>query len=311
MRDWKFALLHATAVLLGVLFFRGSAHAQICHRRCAAEAPHDERGCCIRSRRRHGHATAPQRSNSDPCVEAMDGSVSLTGVLRRETTATNEPGRPRRMFYLVFDPPICVQGIANADAEDENHREEDREVGAVGIAEETALYAALRSRVGARITMTGRPIIPHMGGLGSFCLFDGTIDGSPRPREEPPSQPTTVETVEAPAERRPSPQALGRRIAQDLAACDAYVVGVRRRRVIGVQLQRSGSPRFEGFAEEFREWLEGQQSGRFGTAMNDLREIMDELQEADGDGGDDGDGPPPSYRARAQLMRQITARCQP
>ncbi len=310
MKDRKFARLNAAAVLLGVLMFRGSVHAQVCHRRCAAEAPHDARGCCLRSRGRHGNETQLQPSNRDSCVEPMDGSVSLTGVLRRVATATNEPGRPRRMFYLEFNPPICVQGIANADAEDENDRQEERDVRVVGIAEETALYAALRSRIGARITMSGRPIIPHTGEMGSFCLFDGAIGASPQPIEAPPPEAPTDDSEEAPEARRPSPQALPRRIAQDLAACDAYVVGVRRRRVIGVQLQRSGSPRFEDFAEEFREWLEAQQSGRFGTAMNDLRAIMDELQEADGDGGD-GDGPPPSYRARAQLMRQINARCQP
>lgn len=96
------------------------------------------------------------------------------------------------------------------------------------------------------------------------------------------------------------------RVARDLAACDAYVSGVRRRRVQGIQLQRTGSPRFEEFAENFRAWLQEQQDGAFGAAMTDLREILD----ATGS-DDDEEGSPRTAAFRARLVRQISARCRP
>ena len=107
-----------------------------------------------------------------PCINPVAGAVSLTGVLQRESHSSHEPGRPRRMFYLQFSPPICVRGVIDADF---GTRRTKRQVRVVGIAETSHLYAALGSRVGTQITMRGRPVIPHMGGMGSFCLFDGVI----------------------------------------------------------------------------------------------------------------------------------------
>lgn len=107
-----------------------------------------------------------------PCISPASGSVSLTGVLQRESHSSHEPGRPQRMFYLQFTPPICVRGVIDADF---GTRRTKREVRVVGIAETSRLYAALGSHVGAQITMRGQPVIPHMGGMGSFCLFNGAI----------------------------------------------------------------------------------------------------------------------------------------
>lgn len=110
------------------------------------------------------------------------------------------------------------------------------------------------------------------------------------------------------AEERPARQRVpsANRVARDLAACDAYVSGVRRRRVQGIRLQRTGSPRFEEFAENFRTWLQEQQDGAFGAAMTDLREILEAT------GSDDGEEVNPSITAfRARLVRQINARCRP
>lgn len=107
-----------------------------------------------------------------PCISPASGSVSLTGVLQRESHSSHEPGRPQRMFYLQFTPPICVRGVIDADF---GTRRTKRGVRVVGIAETARLYAALGSHVGAQITMRGRPVIPHMGGMGAFCLFNGAI----------------------------------------------------------------------------------------------------------------------------------------
>lgn len=107
-----------------------------------------------------------------PCVSPASGFVSLTGVLQRESHSSHDPGRPQRMFYLQFTPPICVRGVIDADF---GTRRTKREVRVVGIAETSHLYAALGSHVGTQITMRGRPVIPHMGGMGSFCLFNGAI----------------------------------------------------------------------------------------------------------------------------------------
>ena len=109
-----------------------------------------------------------------PCISPVAGAVTLTGVLQRESHSSHEPGRPRRMFYLQFTPPICVRGVIDADF---GTRRTKRRVQVVGIDETTPLYAALSSLVGTQITMRGRPVIPHMGGMGSFCLFDGVIGG--------------------------------------------------------------------------------------------------------------------------------------
>ncbi len=106
------------------------------------------------------------------CISPASGFVSLTGVLQRESHSSHDPGRPQRMFYLQFTPPICVRGVIDADF---GTRRTKREVRVVGIAETSHLYAALSSHVGTQITMRGRPVIPHMGGMGSFCIFNGAI----------------------------------------------------------------------------------------------------------------------------------------
>ncbi len=107
-----------------------------------------------------------------PCISPASGFVSLTGLLQRDSHSSHEPGRPQRMFYLQFTPPICVRGVIDADF---GTRRTKREVRVVGIAETSRLYAALGSHVGAQITMRGRPVIPHMGGMGAFCLFNGAL----------------------------------------------------------------------------------------------------------------------------------------
>jgi hypothetical protein len=93
------------------------------------------------------------------------------------------------------------------------------------------------------------------------------------------------------------------RIATDLAACDAYVAEVRQRRAQMMQLQRSGSDRFEEVVERNNAWLERQETGPFGRAMSDLRSIMDHWQAQDDDGTS-------TIRSRAQLLREVSARCQ-
>lgn len=107
-----------------------------------------------------------------PCISPASGFVSLTGVLQRESHSSHDPGRPQRMFYLQFTPPICVRGVIDADF---GTRRTKREVRVVGIAETSRLYAALGSHVGAQISMRGQPVIPHMGGMGAFCLFNGAL----------------------------------------------------------------------------------------------------------------------------------------
>ncbi len=76
------------------------------------------------------------------------------------------------MFFLQFIPPICVRGIVDADW---GSRHVNRHVRVVGIAETSRLYATLSSHVGTQITMRGRPVIPHMGGMGSFTIFNGAL----------------------------------------------------------------------------------------------------------------------------------------
>lgn len=107
-----------------------------------------------------------------PCISPASGFVSLTGVLQRESHSSHDPGRPQRMFYLQFTPPICVRGVIDADF---GTRRTKREVRVVGIAETSRLDAALGSHVGAQITMRGQPVIPHMGGMGAFSLFNGAL----------------------------------------------------------------------------------------------------------------------------------------
>nr|MBK7063641.1 hypothetical protein [Deltaproteobacteria bacterium] len=94
------------------------------------------------------------------------------------------------------------------------------------------------------------------------------------------------------------------RIARDLAVCSAYVAQVRRRRAEAARLQRAASPRLREFMEGFQTWLQQQEAGAFGRAMTDLRTIMERWQ-ADEDNGTN------TMRPRSQLMRDVTARCQP
>ncbi len=126
-----------------------------------------------------------------------------------------------------------------------------------------------------------------------------------------PAIPGNIASSQAPDAERQSGRTgsqipSARRVARDLAACDAYVSGVRRRRVQGIQLQRSRSPRFEEFAENFRTWLQEQEDGAFGTAMNDLREILDTTGS-----DDDEEGNPRTAAFRSRLVRQISVRCRP
>lgn len=95
------------------------------------------------------------------------------------------------------------------------------------------------------------------------------------------------------------------RIERDLAECDLYVAEVRSRRAVARALQRSGSPRFESYVEGFERWLERQQSGRFGRAMEHLRATMERWQEQENNEGRS------TIRSRAQLLREVSARCQP
>ena len=70
------------------------------------------------------------------------------------------------------------------------------------------------------------------------------------------------------------------------------------------RLQRAASPRLREFMEGFQTWLQQQEAGAFGRAMTDLRTIMERWQ-ADEDNGTN------TMRPRSQLMRDVTARCQP
>ena len=108
-------------------------------------------------------------------------------------------------------------------------------------------------------------------------------------------------TPSAPAP--PAASGVQGRIATDLAACDAYVAEVRQRRAQMMQLQRSGSDRLEEVMERNNAWLERQETGPFGRAVSDLRSIMDRWQAQDDDGTS-------TIRSRAQLLREVSARCQ-
>jgi hypothetical protein len=94
------------------------------------------------------------------------------------------------------------------------------------------------------------------------------------------------------------------RIARDLAACDAYVAEVRRRRAQMYQLQRSGSDRFQEVVERNQAWLAHQETGPFGRAMADLRALMEHWQAQEDNGAN-------TIHSRAQLMREVSTRCQP
>lgn len=94
------------------------------------------------------------------------------------------------------------------------------------------------------------------------------------------------------------------RMERDLAACDAYVAEVRRRRAQLYRLQRSGSDRFQEVVERNQAWLAHQETGPFGRAMADLRALMEHWQAQEDDGAN-------TIHSRAQLMREVSTRCQP
>lgn len=96
-----------------------------------------------------------------------------------------------------------------------------------------------------------------------------------------------------------------RRANQDLRQCDTYVREVRRRRAEMIRLARAGSPEYEEVRERNDEWLEEQENGPFGEALEDLRAIMDEMQELENDEGT------VTLPLRAQLARQTALRCRP
>lgn len=94
------------------------------------------------------------------------------------------------------------------------------------------------------------------------------------------------------------------RIARDLAACDAYVAEVRRRRSRMLRMQASGDERLQDEMERNQEWLRRQETGSFGRALADLRSIMERWQEQEDNGAN-------TIRSRAQLLREVSARCRP
>jgi len=86
------------------------------------------------------------------------------------------------------------------------------------------------------------------------------------------------------------------RIERALSSCDTYVREVRRRRAEMLRLQRSGSPDFPAAYERNTAWLERQESGSFGRALEELRQIMESLSDTG---------------ARGRLARDTARRCQP
>jgi hypothetical protein len=108
----------------------------------------------------------------------------------------------------------------------------------------------------------------------------------------------------APMPAQPTLSPLQARIARNLAACDAYVSQVRRRRARMFRMQRTGDPNLPDEVERNQSWLQRQEDGPFGRALSDLRAIMERWQDQEDEGRS-------TIRSRAQLMREINSRCQP
>jgi hypothetical protein len=158
------------------------------------------------------------QATAQPCVPQVDGFVSLSGMLRRETHPSHEPYRPPRMFYLEFDPPICVMGVVDIDGGGAQGDEHD--VRLVGIAESVrGMYARLTDHVGHRVVVTGRPAIPHSGGLGSFCLFEWTLGDRRPPVEEQEQRDAgrAQDDGEPQAQRTPLQRSVGNAQGRDVA----------------------------------------------------------------------------------------------
>lgn len=102
----------------------------------------------------------------------------------------------------------------------------------------------------------------------------------------------------------PAPPRPVSRIERNLAICDAYVTEVRARRARMLRLQRAGSEQLYDVMERNQAWLDRQQNGAFGRAMEDLGRLMEHWQQQDDDGTS-------TIRSRAELVRAVQSRCQP
>lgn len=73
-----------------------------------------------------------------------------------------------------------------------------------------------------------------------------------------------------------------------LAACDVYNAELSRRKRRIYAMQADFNPRVSDEVEDLQAWIERQQGGEFGRRLEDLRAIMEEMQQAEYEGGSTG-----------------------
>ena len=78
------------------------------------------------------------------------------------------------------------------------------------------------------------------------------------------------------------------RITLVLAACDVYNAELSRRKRRIYAMQADFNPRVSDEVEDLQAWIERQQDGEFGRRLEDLRAIMEEMQQAEYEGGSTG-----------------------
>ncbi len=93
-----------------------------------------------------------------------------------------------------------------------------------------------------------------------------------------------------------------RRIEAALTACDRFHAELSRRRSKIWRMADEFHPDTEREQERLQQWLEGQEEGAFGDALEELRVIMDEMEEIDGEGED-------TSERRQQLAWKTQDRC--
>ncbi|MCO4773780.1 MAG: hypothetical protein KDA24_27355 [Deltaproteobacteria bacterium] len=92
------------------------------------------------------------------------------------------------------------------------------------------------------------------------------------------------------------------RIETALRACDRFHAELSRRRTKIWKMADKFHPDTEREQERLQRWLEGQEEGAFGQALEDLRVIMDEMEEIDSRGED-------TSERRQQLAWKTQSRC--